>query len=188
MPRRSRRSKRLKRLVAINYTLLLAAVLVSTLTVLVAKRPASLDSQVGLEAREMEKRSLQQEVDQKYADLLRKAKAAIDEKDHALRELRREIDTGYVVAKDIEVTDSSKALWLAEPNLMLGVQALAGGRIKVNFANRSPSISVGERIDFLFEGRACSLMLKSSVYGKAVFRFSCSSSTTLASASFQKTF
>jgi len=80
---------------------------------------------------------------------------------------------GYVETRDIEVTDSEQAHWLAEPNLMLGVRALTGGQLKINFASYSELISVGQRIDFKFDDCDCFLLLKSSSMGAAHFRFAC---------------
>jgi hypothetical protein len=115
----------------------------------------------------------QRVLDAKYTKLLEDAKAAIEAKDSALKRIRDELITGYVVAKDIDVTDSNRAYWLSEPKLMLGVNSLSGGSLQISFANQTEIISVGQRIDFKVDECDCFLMLKSSTFGKASFRYAC---------------
>ncbi|MGC3936169.1 hypothetical protein ACOTTU_00025 [Roseobacter sp. EG26] len=119
----------------------------------------------------------QRVLDAKYAKLLEGAKAAIEAKESALQQIREELLTGYVVAKDIDVTDSNRAYWLSEPKLMLGVNGLSGGSLLISFADQTEMISVGERIDFKVDECDCFLLLKSSDFGNASFRYACSPSS-----------
>ena len=116
---------------------------------------------------------LQAELDAKYSDLLVEANLAIQSKDATIAVLNDALLDGYVDARDIEVTSAKEAYWMSEPKLMLGVRALTGGQIRVFFADQSALISVGQRVDFSFDGCDCFLLLKSSSIGKAEFRYAC---------------
>ena len=107
------------------------------------------------------------------AHLLHETKSELMEKEEALAALRDELNNGYVVAKDIDVTESDKAYWLSEPKLMLGVNRLSGGSLLVSFANQQEIIAIGQRIDFTVDGCDCFLLLKSSTFGHASFRYGC---------------
>lgn len=116
---------------------------------------------------------LQAELDTKYSDLLVEANLAIQSKNAIITTLNDALLDGYVDARDIEVTSAKEAYWMSEPKLMLGVRALTGGQIRVFFADQTALISVGQRVDFSYEGCDCFLMLKSSTIGKAEFRYAC---------------
>ena len=123
-------------------------------------------------------KELHVELDAKYSDLLQQANLALQTKEEALQELQTAFLDGYVDAKDIVVTDVKRGYWLSEPKLMLGVRALNGGQLRVNFAHHSASIAIGQRLDFTFEDCDCFLLLKSSSFGNAEFRYACSPQTT----------
>ncbi|ABG33060.1 hypothetical protein CEP88_07420 [Roseobacter denitrificans] len=115
--------------------------------------------------------------DNQITHLLHEAKNELDEKDRALEALRDQLTNGYVVAKDIDVTQSDKAYWLSEPKLMLGVSRLSGGSLLISFADQQEIISIGERIDFKVDDCDCFLLLKSSTFGHASFRYACTPTT-----------
>jgi len=86
------------------------------------------------------------------------------------------------VSQELEKEYSDRLLeaeqTLTEKNkLMLGASSLSGGRVSINFADRRELISVGERIDFRFEDCDCFLLMKSSTFGSASFRYACTPST-----------
>ncbi len=116
-------------------------------------------------------------LDDQIAHLLHAAKNELVEKDKALEALRDELNNGYVVAKDIDVTESDQAYWLSEPKLMLGVNRLSGGSLLISFADQQEIISIGQRIDFKVDGCDCFLLLKSSTFGHASFRYACTPAT-----------
>jgi hypothetical protein len=167
------RSKSLKILIAINCALFFCAVTVASVASLIASNISSQNPKADGFITNQVSLSAQISLDKKYSRLLQAAKNEIEEKEETLQQIRKELDAGYVISKDIDVSDSKRAYWLAEPKLMLGVNTLAGGTLQVNFADQSKMISVGERIDFKVEDCDCFLLLKSSQYGNASFRFSC---------------
>jgi hypothetical protein len=140
---------------------------------LIVMKPSEVPSAADAISTEQLSSNAQKISDAKYAKLLQQAKDAIEQKDGALKQIRDELLVGYVVSKDIEVTDSNRAYWLAEPKLMLGVNSLAGGTLQVYFADKSERISVGGRIEFKVDDCDCFILLKSSRYGVANFRFAC---------------
>ncbi len=109
----------------------------------------------------------------RYEALLLDAKTALERRDSDLQVLRAQIETGFVDIKDVSVRSTTKAYWLAEPNLMLGVNTLSGGGLLVSFGDRAEQINVGQRVDFDYDGNDCFLMLMASTYGDALFRFGC---------------
>ncbi|WP_420863136.1 hypothetical protein [Algirhabdus cladophorae] len=148
---------------------MLSTFLIAAITLIVVLNPITDRRQVSPQTLE----KIDQDVAQKYEHLLIEAKAAIQQKDQALDAIRSELQAGYVVVKDFEVTSRNEASWLSEPKLMLGVKALTGGRLHIQFANRNEFIAVGERIDFEFEGCDCFILLKASRHGQANFRYAC---------------
>ncbi|MEP3637485.1 MAG: hypothetical protein ABJN14_09530 [Paracoccaceae bacterium] len=171
-----RRSSTLKTLIAINCALLLCAVTAVSVASLVGLNPFSQTSQVGGVHIGQVSPDAQTALDQKYARLLKAAKDEIEAQEEALQNIRQELNVGYVVSKDINISDSNRAYWLSEPKLMLGVNSLSGGSLKINFADQRTMIAVGERIDFKMEDCDCFLLLKSSQFGNANFRFACTPS------------
>lgn len=173
------RSRGLKLLLAMNCTLFFCSVTVASVASLIALKPSDQRARVDVASTPQAVLEAQRAIDAKYAKLLQDAKAALEAKDTALKTIRTELVNGYVVSKDIDVVESDRAYWLSEPKLMLGVNSLAGGSLQISFADRTEMISVGERIDFKVDDCDCFLLLKSSVFGAASFRYACSPAATM---------
>lgn len=73
----------------------------------------------------------------------------------------------------IHITTSSRGYWLIAPKLMLAVEHLGGGDLRIKFADRFERIRIAERKDFQIDDCMCFLILVESVKGKAVFQFGC---------------
>ncbi|WP_120501251.1 hypothetical protein [Roseovarius sp. EL26] len=173
MPYCRRSSKRQSFLFAVNFTLFATAWMISSIAILISSHTNSLTKHAPHETYATAQKEVQNELDEKYSDLLAKAKLAIESKEIALKEIREQLVVGYVVVKDFEITDNKQAHWLSEPKLMLGVSSLMGGNLIISYANNTKQISVGERIDFVVDDCDCFILLKSSAYGSATFRFAC---------------
>ena len=179
MYKRSRKSKHSKLVAALNFGLFICSLTTLTVAILIVLLPGEHSHTMAPEERQSLTKQVRDDIDKEYAELLVKAKVALDATEGSLKEIRQEMLDGYPVMKDIEVTETHHAYWLYEPGLMLGVRSLAGGSLLVDFANRSTVIFVGERIDFSFEGMSCFLLLKSSIRGQASFRFGCNPSQSM---------
>lgn len=119
----------------------------------------------------------QVKLDDEVIHFLHEEQNELVEKDNALEVLHDMLKDGYVVAKDVNVTESDRAYWLSEPKLMLGVNRLSGGSLLISFADQQEEISIGQRIDFEVDGCDCFLLLKSSTFGQASFRYACTPTT-----------
>ena len=84
-----------------------------------------------------------------------------------------QFDERFERLQTIEITSTSRGYWLVAPKLMLAVDDLGGGDLRIKYADRFEQIRIAQRLDVEIEGDDCFLLLVESVRGKAVFQFGC---------------
>ena len=84
-----------------------------------------------------------------------------------------QFDDRFERLQTIEITSTSRGYWLVAPKLMLAVQHLGGGDLRIKFADRYEQIRVGQRLDLRVDDCRCFLVLTESVKAKAIFQFGC---------------
>lgn len=107
------------------------------------------------------------------ADALKKIRSDADSRTWHTRAIATERASQFSDLRTIEVTSTSQGYWLLEPKVMIAVDHLGGGDLRVKYSDRYEKIRIAQRMDVDVEGRQCFLLLVESVKGKAIFQFGC---------------
>lgn len=128
---------------------------------------------VGANTAEPSARALVDAFEEELSKALKAQRAQLEAQYQPVNAQRSQLSHRYDVLRTIEVTSTSQGYWLVEPKLMIAVEKLGGGDLRIKYADRFEKIRIGQRKEFRVDDCLCFLVLMKSLKGHAVFQFSC---------------